>query len=169
MLDINNIQKIGDVVLKISLSIFLLVIAPLLLDQKTEENYAYVDHEGGYTAIGYIYKQGLYSDASIIGPGVQDIYGISNVRGFLESALINPEINPNAEINPEVHLIADAGIEWTGSAGDMKLTVHKVSLTSDDTPLVRDWLAAIVEMERNNQSDYKQAASRALRYEKAPD
>lgn len=164
-MNMDNIQKICDVVLKISLSILLLAIVPILPDQKAEKNYAYVDHEGGYTAIGYISRQELYTDASITGIPSGGIYGISDVRSFLESALVN---DVNATINPGISLYADAGLQWTGSAGDMKLTGHRITLKSDDTPHVRDWLAALVEVESNNELNYETTASRALRYEKAP-
>ena len=102
---IENLYQLGDVVLKISLSICILGIT-LFVIKGTEKNYAYVDHEGGYTALGYIYSQQVYVDAELILEGETQASGLSNVRQLLQATPIDSTLADGVQLN------ADAVIRW---------------------------------------------------------
>ena len=157
---IDNLHKLGDVVLKISLSICILGII-LFFIKGSENNYAYVDHEGGYTAIGYIYKQNLYVDAELIF-GDNKASGLSEVRQLLQ------HIKTESSLIDGVSLKADAGISWVGTAGNFKLSLEQLELEPNISDNSMFWLNKLNEMEANNLANYKSSANLALRYEKAP-
>ena len=147
----------------VSLSICLLVIA-LFFVQGEEENYAYVDHEGGYTALGYIDSQEVYVYAELIGSeGETMASGMSRVRRTLQDAPIDNTFVEGVQLN------AAAGLRWYASERNHKLSIYKLELESDGSPnLPSDWLNMLEELEANNLANYESHAKSALRYEKPP-
>ena len=134
----------------------------VFLIQRTERNYVYVDHEGGYTALGYIYKQELYTDAEIIFEDEIQASDISEVRQLLQSLPIESTLSNGVQLN------ADAGIKWVGTATNFKLANHRLELKSNGSAVPIDWLNKLEEMEENNLANYESIATLALRYEKPP-
>jgi len=156
-------SKIGDAVLKVSLSVCLLGIAFIFV-QGEERNYAYLDHQGGFTALGYIDRQTAYVDAELIGvDGSTLASGLSSVRRFLRN------VPDGKTFNQGVILNADAGLSWIASERNHKLTIHQLELESDGSnDVVLDWLNQLDGLESRNILNYKTHAESALRYEKAP-
>ena len=157
------LNQFADAVLKISLSICLLGLT-LFFIKGAERNYAYLDYEGGYVALGYIYRQDVYLDAKLVLDGDVIADEISQVRNmlqdqaYLESTLVSG-----------LQLEADAGLEWIGSETDShKLKVHELKLESEGSSTSISWLNSLEQLEKDNLADYESVSSYALRYEKAP-
>ncbi|HWH88116.1 MAG TPA: hypothetical protein VNV36_15250 [Pseudomonas sp.] len=99
--------------------------------EKRQPSYATAHFEGGFKAIGEITEQRIVSNFRVL------IHGKEIYAGDIQTVVTEIEKSLDGEKNPGdvswkqgVRVQGDAGMQWTGSEGNFKITTHSMDLTS---------------------------------------
>ena len=98
------------------------------------KNYATINFDGGYSKIGVIYDERVYSEATIEYQGQTECSGdFEDIKSCLERSIAKGKTAETTDLLPGVKITASSGIEYSGSRKSFKLTTETFSQTSTDT------------------------------------
>jgi hypothetical protein len=134
--------------------------------------YATAKFDGGYQKIGVIAREEVYADATI------ELNGEKLRSGTVEEIIAYIEKTSNSDGDKietvtwkaGVRLKADAGIKWTGSESNFKLTTESLDLKStNQIPLKPlEVIAQLKDMREKAKAGRSESVKNALLFEKAP-
>ena len=157
-----------DQIVKGALSIFLislsLLIASMMITDAEKKEYAYVNFDGGYTALGYIAGIQYVMDVSM-----KNDEGQVFASGKEEVLEVLRGVGEGTPINEGVFLEFDNSYVYSGSVQAFTLKFNTNKYYSDGTALPESWISNVIETERLETAGYKQGALSHLYFESAPE
>ena len=154
-------------ILKGALSIFLIVLALSIfifaMPDTKDKDYAYVNYDGGYTALGYI--AGIEYQFNVT---VEDDYGEIYADGKSEVIELLNSLDEGALISKGVFLKFNNAFEYQGSVQDFTLTINTDKHYSDGEVLPSAWERRINSTESLEKNNFKKNALSYLDFESAP-
>ena len=157
-----------DSVFKLSASALMTVIslcllAMLLSPKSTEKTYAYIQFDGGYTALGYISGIKYEMNVSVTDPeGNEVLVGYDEVTTDLSGYAPTDTIQDGWALNFNNHYI------YSGSTQTFTLTINDSSAVSDGSTTFNDWLETIGTTMMLEKTEYRLKAEANLNFESAP-
>lgn len=160
-------KNLMDVTVKGSLSIFLITLSLLclgvIITEEEKKDYAYINYDGGYSALGYI--SGIQYEMNV---SMEDDEG-EDYAGNKEEVLDTlKSFGANDTIKQGIFLKFNNSYEYTGSVRNFTLRINTEKYYSDGTTKPESWLEMIESTERNEKSNYKRQATSNLSFESAP-
>ena len=156
-----------DLTVKGSLSIFLITLSLLclgkIITKEEKKDYAYINYDGGYTALGYI--SGINYEMNVY---MEDDEGQNYAGNRKEVLDVLKSFNANDTIKKGIFLKFNNAYKYSGSVKDFTLRVNTSKNYSDGTIKPESWLEMIESTELDEKSDYKQKATSNLYFESAP-
>ena len=156
-----------DQIVKGALSIFLislsLLIASMMITDAEKKDYAYINFDGGYSALGYI--SGIHY---VMNVSMKDDEGKVFASGKEEVLEVLRGVGEGTPINEGVFLEFDNSYIFSGSVQPFTLGINSDKTYSDGTALAQSWISNVVETERLEKDDYKQKALSHVYFESAP-
>ena len=135
------------------------------------KNYATVNYDGGYSKIGVIYEENVYSEATVEYDGSIQCQGdFKAVETCLNRSIGKNKTAETTNLSAGVVITAATGIEWDGSRKSFQLETDTFSQTS--TALDRINLAGVIskfdEMLEKTEKNRKKTSKRSLSYSVNP-
>ena len=135
------------------------------------KNYATVNFEGGYSRIGVIYEENVYSEAKVEDNGEVYCQGdFEVVKACLNRSIGKDKTAETTNLSAGVVITANTGIEWDGSRKSFRLETDTFSQTS--TNLDRINLAGVIskfdEMLEKTEKNRKKTSKKSLSYNVNP-
>ena len=128
-----------------------------------KKDYAYIEFDGGYTALGYVSGIKYEMDASLKDDeGTVYARGASSVRETLES------FDPGSTVKDGIYLEFDNAYVYSGSVTTFTLTINTSKTYSDGTTAPETWLALMDATEADEKSNYRREAESNLDYQAEP-
>ena len=160
-------EKIFEYVNKGALSFFLICAAIALLSiampSSEKKDYAYIEFDGGYTALGYI--AGISYDMSVT---IEDDDGEVYASGKEEVVEILNTLEAGETVLEGLFLEFNNSFEYTGSVSDFSLTINQTKSYSDGTTTADEWLSLVNSTEVEEKSNYRREAEGYLDFQAAP-
>jgi hypothetical protein len=160
-------DKIFENVNKGALSFFLISAAVALISiaipASEKKDYAYIEFDGGYTALGYI--AGISYDMSVT---IEDDDGEVYASGKEEVVEILNTLEAGETVLEGLFLEFNNSFEYTGSVSDFSLTINQTKSYSDGTTTADEWLSLVNSTEVDEKSNYRREAERYLDFQAAP-
>ena len=154
-------------ILKGALSIFLIVLALSIfifaMPDTKDKDYAYVNYDGGYTALGYI--AGIEYQFNVT---VEDDYGEIYAEGKSEVIELLNSFEEGTLIRKGVFLKFNNAFEYQGSLQDFTLRINTDKHYSDGEVLPSAWERRINSTESLEKNNFKKNALSYLDFESAP-
>jgi len=154
-------------VLKGALSIFLIVLAlsifTFALPDAKDKDYAYVNYDGGYTALGYI--AGIEYQFNVT---MEDDSGEIYADGKSEVIELLNSFEAGTVIRKGVFLKFNNAYKYKGSVQDFTLRINTDKYYSDGEVLPSAWESRINSTESLEKNNYKKNALSYLDLEPAP-
>ena len=98
------------------------------------KNYATIKFDGGYTKIGVIYDERVYSEAKIEYQGDTKCSGdFEDIKSCLEESIGKGKTAEDTDLLSGVKITASTGIEYSGSRKSFQLQTETFSKTSTDS------------------------------------
>ena len=160
-------EKIFEYVNKGALSFFLVCAAIALLSiampASEKKDYAYIEFDGGYTALGYI--AGISYDMNV---SIKDDDGEVYASGK-ESVLKSlNEFGEGSTVIEGLFLEFNNSYEYSGSVTNFSLTINQSKTYSDGTTTADEWIRLINSTEVDEKSNYRREAEGYLDFQAAP-
>ena len=160
-------EKIFEYINKGAFSFFLICAAIALLSfampTSEKKDYAYIEFDGGYTALGYVSGIKYEMDASLKDDeGTVYASGANSVRETLES------FDPGSTVKDGIYLEFDNAYVYSGSVTTFTLTINTSKTYSDGTTAPETWLALMDATEADEKSNYRREAESVLDYQAEP-
>jgi hypothetical protein len=160
-------DKIFENVNKGALSFFLISAAVALISiaipASEKKDYAYIEFDGGYTALGYI--AGISYDMSVT---IEDDDGEVYASGKEEVVEILNTLEAGETVLEGLFLEFNNSFEYTGSVSDFSLTINQTKSYSDGTTTADEWLSLVNSTEVDEKSNYRREAEGYLDFQAAP-
>ena len=160
-------ENLMDATVKGSLSVLLIILSLLglgkIVNEGIKKDYAYINYDGGYSALGYI-------------SGIRYVMNISmendegqNYASNKEEALdLLKSFGQNDTIKLGIFLKFNNAYEYSGSTSNFTLTINTNKYYSDGTTTAEYWLEMIERIERVEKGNYRADAYSYLYFESAP-
>ena len=137
----------------------------------SSKNYATVNYDGGYSKIGIIYDENVYSEATVVFDGRELSSGnFETVKTYLNQSIATNKTAETTNLTAGVVITANTGIEWDGSRKSFRLETDTFSQTS--TNLDRINVAGIIskfdEMLEKTEKNRKKTSKKSLSYDVNP-
>ena len=145
------------------------------LDNNTNsipKNYATVNYDGGYSKIGIIYDENIYSKAKVEYQGsIQSAGDFETVKSYLNQQISKNKTAETTELLPGVKISASTGIEWNGTRKSFKLETESFSETStkEDTLNVGEIINKFDKMLNKTERNRKKTSKSSLVFDVDPD
>ena len=156
-----------DQILKGALSIFLislsLLIASMMITDAEKKDYAYIEFDGGYMALGYI--SGITYEMNV---SMKDDEGKVYASGKEKVLDLLKGVAEETPIKEGVFLEFDNSYIYSGSVSPFTLKINANKDYSDGTTLPQSWISIVIETERLEKTGYRQKAFSNLYFESAP-
>ncbi len=156
-----------DQIVKGALSIFLislsLLIASMMITDAEKKDYAYIDFDGGYSALGYI--SGIQYEMNV---SMKDDEGKVYASGKEKVLNLLKGVDEGTPIIEGVFLEFDNSYVYSGSVQTFNLKINTNKYYSDGTALPQSWISNIETAERVEKDGFKQKALSHLFFESAP-
>ena len=143
------------------------------LSNKTSpaKNYATINHNSGYSKLGIIYDEMIYSQAKVEFAGeIQSSGDINEVKNYINSVVPKNKTLETTFLLPGVKVTASTGIEWNGSRKNFKLETDSFSQISTNSEQIN--AAEIVkkfdEMLKENKNGRKNTSKSSLSFDVHP-
>tara|TARA_A100001015_G_C14762462_1_gene621987 strand:+ start:245 stop:775 length:531 start_codon:yes stop_codon:yes gene_type:complete len=129
-----------------------------------KKEYAYINFDGGYTALGYISGIEYEMDVSI-----EDDDGEVYASGKSEVIDILRSFDAGSTVKEGLFLKFNNGYVYTGSVTNtFTLRINTDKKYSDGTTTPESWISLVETTERSEKSNYKEEAEANLDYRAAP-
>ena len=160
-------EKIFEYVNKGAFSFFLICAAIALLSfampTSVKKDYAYIEFDGGYTALGYVSGIQYEMDASL-----KDDEGTVYARGAVSVRETLESFDPGSTVKDGIYLEFDNAYVYSGSVTTFTLTINSSKTYSDGTTAPETWLALMDETEAEEKLNYRRKAESNLDYQAEP-
>ena len=160
-------SNVIDQIVKGALSIFLislsLLIASMMITDAEKKEYAYVNFDGGYSALGYIAGIQYVMDVSM-----KNDEGQVFASGKEEVLEVLRGVGEGTPINEGVFLEFDNSYLYSGSVQTFTMKINSDKTYSDGTVMPQSWISNVIETERLEKDGYKQKALSYVFFESAP-
>ena len=136
------------------------------------KNYATVNYDGGYTKIGIIYDENIYSKAKVEYQGsIQSQGDFETVKSYLIQAISKDKTAETTDLLPGVKISASTGIEWNGTRKSFKLETESFSETStkEDKLNVGEIINKFDKMLNKTERNRKKTSKSSLVFDVDPD
>jgi len=134
-----------------------------------EKNHAIVEFDGGYTRLGVINEERIFSSAEIKKDGQSIKSGdFKEVIGYLKA--LDGSESITASLASGITISGSVGIKWDASRTSFTLTTDQFERTSTDAEpvLVIDVIAQMQTMLLKEKADREETAKRVLTFGKDP-
>ena len=147
-----------DQTVKVALSLFLislsLLIVSMMMPDSEKKDYAYINFDGGYAALGYVSMKD--DEGTVYASGKEEVLDV--LRDFREGT----------RIKEGIFLEFDNSYFYSGSVSNFTLTINTRKLYSDGTTPPKNWIINIEAVEQKEKGDYRREALSHLYFESAP-
>ena len=160
-------DKIFEYINKVAFSFFLVCAAIALLSfampTSVKKDYAYIEFDGGYTALGYVSGIKYEMDASLKDDeGTVYASGADSVRSTLES------LDAGSFVKDGIYLEFDNAYVYSGSVTTFTLTINTTKTYSRGGVLPETWLELMDAIEAEEKSNYRRKAESYLDFQAEP-
>tara|TARA_B100000614_G_C14327575_1_gene403210 strand:+ start:61 stop:588 length:528 start_codon:yes stop_codon:yes gene_type:complete len=156
-----------DQTVKVALSLFLislsLLIVSMMMPDSEKKDYAYINFDGGYAALGYI--SGIKYEMNV---SMKDDEGTVYASGKEEVLDVLRDFREGTRIKEGIFLEFDNSYFYSGSVSNFTLTINTRKLYSDGTTPPKNWIINIEAVEQKEKGDYRREALSHLYFESAP-
>ena len=135
------------------------------------KNYAKVNFDGGYSKIGIIYDESVYSEASFEYEGSILASGnFDEVISYIQSTVPENRTTKETTYLPGAKITASSGIEWTASRKNFKLALENFSqISSKSNPMnASEIIDKFNSMLEKTKSEREETANYSLSFERDP-
>ena len=159
-------------ILKISISSFFLLLTAFIavkaLPPSPEENYAFIDFDGGFTALGYVSGVRVEFTANLYSADGEEISDDRDeILEILEDAA-SPEPPRLSTISEGIRLTTAATYVFTASLQNFRLNFDNTELTSNGQTEASDMLSHLLVTETEAKRDARTRSLAQLRFETEP-
>ena len=160
-------DKIFEYVNKGALSFFLICAAVALLSfampSSEKKDYAYIEFDGGYTALGYI--AGISYD---MGVSIKDDDGEVYASGKASVEQVLNDFDAGSTVKDGLFLEFNNSYEYSGSVSNFSLSINTSKTYSDGNVTADEWLQLINSTESQEKTNYRREAEGNLSFQAAP-
>ena len=135
------------------------------------KNYAKVNFDGGYSKIGIIYDESIYSEAEFEWEGNIVASGdFDEVIAYIKTTVPNGRTLKDTTYLPGAKITASTGIEWTASRKNFKLALENFSqISSQSNPMnASEIIEKFNSMLEKTKSEREETANYSLTFERDP-
>lgn len=133
--------------------------------------YATVNFDGGYKKIGVISAEEIFTEASITLDGETLKSGtVEDIISYIKQGKREGQELSQIDYKPGVSIKGSAGIKWTASESNFKLTTDSVDLTSTATSPLKPIgvIEQLKKIQEKAKAERVENAKNALAYSEAP-
>ena len=135
------------------------------------KNYATINFDGGYTKIGVIYDERVYSEATVEYQGQKECSGdFEDIKSCLERSIAKGKTAEDTDLLAGVKITASTGIEYSGSRQSFQLRTETWSKTSTDSDKINvaETISKFDEMLAKTKKERKKTSKSSISLGKDP-